>query len=150
MTAFHPNLKPPVGFDQGDEFADLHSAQFTPGTLDLRKTMRCSMAMHVLRAQSARPAPGPTQRSAAIPLLLPRRLLEHFRPVPRQKLRMRQALPALRLDQAGAVVGQQLRFGVVAAHAQVVPADAAAVFVGEQHFLPERGIAAGGALLSQS
>ncbi len=163
------------------------------------------MAMHVLRAQSARPAPGPTQRSAAIPLLLPRRLLEHFRPVPRQKLRMRQALPALRLDQAGAVVGQQLRFGVVAAHqvaaehdlvvprqhgeraevedlvvegtkreavlhhvrparlepldvrgfeadrmpahAQVVPADAAAVFVGEQHFLPKRGIAAGAPLL---
>ena len=30
----------------------------------------------------------------------------------------------------------------VAAHAQVVPADAAAVFVREQHFLPERGIAA--------
>ena len=28
------------------------------------------------------------------------------------------------------------------AHAQVVPADAAAVFVGKQHFLPERGIAA--------
>ena len=31
----------------------------------------------------------------------------------------------------------------MAAHAQVVPADAAAVFVvGEQHFLPKRGIAA--------
>ena len=30
----------------------------------------------------------------------------------------------------------------MAAHAQVVPADAAAVFVGEQHLLPERGIAA--------
>ena len=30
----------------------------------------------------------------------------------------------------------------VAAHAQVVPADAAAVFVGEQNLLPERGIAA--------
>ena len=60
MTAFHPNLKPPVGFDQGDEFADLHSAQFTPGTLDLRKKMGASMAMHVLRAQSAKPAPGPT------------------------------------------------------------------------------------------
>ena len=115
MTAFHPNLKPPVGFDQGDEFADLHSAQFTPGILDLRKKMRCSMAMHVLRAQSARPAPGPIQRSAAIPPLLPRRLLEHFRPVPGQELRMRQAFVALRLNQAGAVVSEQLRFGVVAA-----------------------------------
>ena len=30
----------------------------------------------------------------------------------------------------------------MATHAQVVPADAAAVFVGEQHLLPERGIAA--------
>ena len=48
--------------------------------------------------------------------LLPRRLLEHFRPVPRQKLRMRQALPALRLDQPGAVVGEQLRLRVIAAH----------------------------------
>jgi hypothetical protein len=51
-----------------------------------------------------------------LPPLLPRRLLEHFGPVPRQKLRLRQALPALRLNQAGAVVGQQLRLGVVAAH----------------------------------
>jgi hypothetical protein len=54
--------------------------------------------------------------SRQLVLLLPRRLLEHFRPVPRQELRMRQALPALRLDQAGAVVGEQLRFGVIAAH----------------------------------
>ena len=29
---------------------------------------------------------------------------------------MRQAFPALRLNQAGAVVGQQLRLGVIAAH----------------------------------
>ena len=36
--------------------------------------------------------------------------------MPRQKLRVRQAFPALRLDQSGAVVGQQFRFGVVAAH----------------------------------
>ena len=50
MTAFHSNLKPPVGFDQGDKFADIHSAQFTPGTLDLRKKMRGSVAIHVLRA----------------------------------------------------------------------------------------------------
>ena len=48
--------------------------------------------------------------------LVPRRLLEHFRPVPRQKFRMRQAFPALRLNQAGAVVGEQLRLGVVPAH----------------------------------
>ena len=39
--------------------------------------------------------------------LLPRRLLEHLRPVPREKLRTRQTLPALRLDQPGAVVGEQ-------------------------------------------
>ena len=37
----------------------------------------------------------------------------------------------------------------VAAHAQVVPADAAAVFVGEQHLLPERGIAAALRLLGR-
>jgi hypothetical protein len=36
--------------------------------------------------------------------------------VPSQKLRIRQAFPALRLDQAGAVVSQQLRFRVIAAH----------------------------------
>ena len=48
--------------------------------------------------------------------LLPRRLLEHFRPVPRQELRLRQAFPALRLNQTGAVVGEQLRFRVAAAH----------------------------------
>ena len=69
------------------------------------------MAMHVLRAQSARPAPGPTQRSAAIPLLLPRRLLEHFRPVPGQKLGMRQAFLPLRLDQPGAAALPQLGDG---------------------------------------
>jgi hypothetical protein len=40
MTALHPNLKPPISFDQGDEFADLHSAQFTPRTLDLLKKRR--------------------------------------------------------------------------------------------------------------
>jgi len=55
---------------------------------------------------------------------------------------MRQTLLPLRLNQPGAVVREQLRFGVVAAHAQVVPADAAAVIVGEQHLLPKRGIAA--------
>jgi hypothetical protein len=36
--------------------------------------------------------------------------------VPSQKLRLRQAFPTLRLNQAGTVVGEQLRFGVVAAH----------------------------------
>ena len=36
--------------------------------------------------------------------------------MPRQKLRIRQTLPALRLNQPGAVVGEQLRLGVVAAH----------------------------------
>src|SRR5450759_4108601 len=60
----------------------------------------------------------PSQRSKErlLPPLLPRRLLEHFRPVPSQKLRMRKAFLALRLNQAGAVMSQQLRFSVVAAH----------------------------------
>jgi hypothetical protein len=48
------------------------------------------------------------------PPLLPHRLLEHFGSVPRQKLRIRQAFAALRLNQTGAMVNQQLRYGVVA------------------------------------
>jgi hypothetical protein len=132
--------------------------------------------------------------------LLPPRLLEHLLPVPIQKLRARQVLPALRRDQRGAVVRQQFGAGGVAAdgvaaeddlvvlrqhgegaqvedlvvqraeretvghhvrpaglepldvrrfeaddvraQAQVVPAHAAAVLVGEQHLLAKGGIAA--------
>jgi hypothetical protein len=34
MTAVRSRLKPPVGLDQGDEFANIHSAQFTLGALE--------------------------------------------------------------------------------------------------------------------
>ena len=68
------------------------------------------------RARSARPAPrAGTKVRGNLPPLLPRRLLEHFRPVPGQELRLRQAFFALRLNRPGAVVGEQLRLGVVAA-----------------------------------
>jgi len=32
MTAFHSNLKPSVGLDQGNEFANLYTAQSTLGS----------------------------------------------------------------------------------------------------------------------
>ena len=63
----------------------------------------------------ARRAGPPEEVGEARDKLLPRRLFEHFRPVPRQKLRTRQTLLALRPNQTGAVVGEQLRLGVVAA-----------------------------------